>query len=35
MASVFLSNAIGCGTILLIAASKRSRHRGRRIAETL
>jgi len=27
MASVFIGNAIGCGTILLIAACKRSRHR--------
>jgi hypothetical protein len=30
MASVFLSNALGCGTILLIAAWKRSRHRQAR-----
>jgi hypothetical protein len=29
MASVFLSNAIGCGAILLIAASKRSQYRRR------
>ena len=35
MASVFLSNAIGCGAILLIAAGKRSRHRRRRIEETV
>ncbi len=27
MASLFLSNALGCGAILLIAAWKRSRHR--------
>jgi hypothetical protein len=27
MASLFLSNALGCGTILLVAAWKRSRHR--------
>jgi hypothetical protein len=29
MASLFLSNALGCGTILLIAAWKRSQHRRR------
>jgi hypothetical protein len=29
MASLFLSNAIGCAAILLIAAWKRSRHRVR------
>jgi len=33
MASVFLSNAIGCAAILVITAWKRSRHR-RRIGET-
>ncbi len=33
MASLFLSNALGCGTILLIAAWKRSQHRRRRIEE--
>jgi hypothetical protein len=32
MASLFLSNALGCGAILLIAGWKRSRHR-RRAAE--
>jgi uncharacterized protein with PQ loop repeat len=32
MASVFLSNAVGCIAILLIAAWKRARHRSRRIA---
>ena len=31
MASVFLNNALGCATILLIAGYKRSRHRRRRI----
>ena len=31
MASLFLSNAVGCSTILLIAAWKRSRHRRRRV----
>jgi hypothetical protein len=31
MASVFIGNAIGCGTILLIAACKRSRHRRQTI----
>jgi hypothetical protein len=31
MASLFLANALGCGAILLIAAWKRSRHRGRGI----
>jgi uncharacterized protein with PQ loop repeat len=30
MASLFLSNALGCGAILLIAAWKRSRHLGRK-----
>jgi hypothetical protein len=35
MASVFLSNAIGCGAILLIAAWKRSQHRRRRIEEAV
>jgi hypothetical protein len=35
MASVFLGNVIGCGAILLIAACKRSRHRHRRIEETV
>jgi hypothetical protein len=29
MASLFLSNALGCGAILAIAAWKRSRHRSR------
>jgi hypothetical protein len=29
MASLFLSNALGCGTILLIAAWKRAQHRRR------
>jgi hypothetical protein len=33
MASLFLSNALGCGTILLIAAWKRSQHRRRRIED--
>jgi hypothetical protein len=33
MASLFLSNAIGCGTILLIAAWKRSQHRKRSAGE--
>ena len=33
MASLFLSNALGCGAILLIAAWKRSRHRRRRTEE--
>ena len=33
MASLFLSNALGCGAILLIAAWKRSQHRRRRIEE--
>ena len=33
MASLFLSNALGCGTILLIAAWKRSRHRRRMIEQ--
>src|SRR6266702_520221 len=31
MASLFLSNAFGCGAILLIAAWKRARHRRRGI----
>ena len=31
MASLFLSNALGCGIILMIAAWKRSRHRRRSI----
>jgi len=31
MASLFLANALGCSAILLIAAWKRSRHRGRGI----
>lgn len=31
MASLFLGNAFGCGTVLLIAAWKRSRHRRRRL----
>ena len=31
MASVFLTNAAGCGAILLIAGWKRARHRRRRI----
>jgi hypothetical protein len=35
MASVFLSNANGCGAILLIAANKRSGHRRRRIKVTM
>jgi len=30
MASLFLSNALGCGVILAIAGWKRSRHRKRR-----
>lgn len=29
MAVVFMGNAVGCATILLIVAWKRSRHRGR------
>jgi quercetin dioxygenase-like cupin family protein len=33
MASLFLSNALGCGAILLIAGWKRSRHRRRRIEQ--
>jgi hypothetical protein len=33
MASVFLSNAVGCGVILLIAAWRRSQYRRRRVAE--
>jgi hypothetical protein len=33
MASMFLCNVAGCGAILLIAAWKRSRHRGQRLAE--
>jgi hypothetical protein len=28
MAFLFLSNALGCGAVLLIAAWKRSRHRN-------
>jgi hypothetical protein len=32
MASLFLSNALGCGAILLIAGWKRSQHRRRRCA---
>jgi len=35
MASMFLSNAVGCGAILLIAAWKRFRHRGRRIEKVM
>ena len=35
MASLFLGNALGCGTILLIAAWKRSRHRRRRTEEII
>ena len=35
MAAIFLGNAIGCGAILLITAWKRSRHRRRRIEETV
>jgi hypothetical protein len=35
MASLFLSNALGCGTILLIAAWKRSRHRRRRAEQAV
>jgi hypothetical protein len=35
MASLFLSNALGCGTILLIAAWKRSRHPTRGAAEAV
>ena len=31
MASMFLFNAIGCGVILLVAAWKRARHRGRQV----
>ena len=31
MASVFLSNALGCGMILVIAAWKRSRHRQAKV----
>jgi hypothetical protein len=34
MASLFMSNAIGCGAILLIAACKRSSHRRRRTIQT-
>jgi hypothetical protein len=33
MASVFLSNAVGCGVILLIAAWRRVQYRRRRVAE--
>ena len=32
MASLFLSNALGCGIILMIAAWKRYRHRRRSIS---
>jgi PQ loop repeat len=32
MASLFLSNALGCGIIILIAGIKRSRHRRRLVA---
>jgi hypothetical protein len=32
MASLFLSNAVGCGIIILIAGFKRSRHHRRRAA---
>jgi hypothetical protein len=35
MASLFLGNAFGCGTVLLIAAWKRSRHRRRRTEEAV
>ena len=35
MASLFLSNALGCSAILLIAAWKRSRHRRRRTEEAV
>src|SRR5260370_36716046 len=35
MASLFVSNALGCGTILLIAAWKRSRHRRRRAEQAV
>src|SRR5882724_5609822 len=35
MASLFLGNALGCGTILLIAACKRSRHRRRKAEEAV
>jgi predicted nucleic acid-binding protein len=35
MASVFLGNVIGCGSILLIAAWKRSQQRRREFEETV
>jgi hypothetical protein len=35
MASLFLSNAVGCGAILLIAAWKRARHRRRSTEQTI
>jgi hypothetical protein len=34
MASMFLANAIGCSTILLIGAWKRAQHRGRELQAT-
>ena len=33
MAAVFMGNAVGCATILLVGAWKRSRHRGRLVEQ--